>query len=91
MAKVDRPIPPIEKQLRVYLPENLRAAIHSNFVRLTTTTRGEVFFDFVFIHPQDEQTGSSQGTVVSRIVLPLVVAQQFKMILESQLGKPKEV
>lgn len=76
-------------KLNVNIPEHLRAGISSNIVSVTTSSNGIVMLDFVFAHPNDKNNEGQLGTLVARIILPTQVAQEVKMLLESQLGKIK--
>lgn len=77
-------------QLQVNIPENLRVGAAANVVSVTTTTNGEVIMDFIFVHPQDKQNNVQRGTLVSRVILPIKIAQDLNLILQSHLGKIKK-
>ena len=76
--------------LKVNIPEHLRAASSANVIRVTTTHYGEVLIDFVFAHPEDKDKDGRFGTVVSRVAVPMQVAKDLHAILESHLGKIKK-
>lgn len=78
-----------QANLQVNVPESQKIGISSNIVLVTTTSNGEVILDFIFMHPQDKIGETQQGTVVSRVVLPVKVAKDLNMVLSSHLGKAK--
>ncbi len=78
-----------QASLQVNVPESQKVGISSNIVLVTTTSNGEVILDFIFTHPNDKIGEIQQGTVVSRVVLPVKVAKDLNMVLSSHLGKAK--
>lgn len=75
-------------KINVHVPEPQKVGVHANMVLLTTTGNGEAILDFIFSHPNDKSGDVQQGTLVSRIVLPLKVAKDLNFILSAQVGKP---
>ena len=78
------------KDLQINIPEQIKIGVSSNIVSVTSTSNGEVILDFIFAHPLDKKDNISQGTVVSRIILPAKVAQDLNTVLSSHVGKPKK-
>ncbi len=76
--------------VRVTVPESVKNGVYANLVNINTTSEGEVIFDFVFTHPQEVSENIRQGSIVSRVILPLSVAKRVSTILMAHLGRPKE-
>ncbi len=77
--------------LQINVSEQIKSGVYSNLVVVTTTSNQEVMIDFIFTHPQNiDDKGNANGQVVSRVILPVKVAQEMKMVMESQLGKVKK-
>jgi uncharacterized protein YwlG (UPF0340 family) len=74
-------------QLNITVPDAQKAGIHANVAFLTVTSNGEAMIDFIFSHPNDKIGDIQQGTLVSRVVLPVKVAKDLNFILSAQLGK----
>lgn len=79
----------VKATLQVNVPDTQKVGVSANIVFVTTTSNGEVILDFIFSHPNDKTGNVLQGTVVSRIVLPVKVAKDLNIVLSSHLGKPK--
>lgn len=75
--------------INVTIPDTLRAGVHSNVVSITTTSDDEVIFDFIFSNPQEKENGVRAGILVSRVVLPTLVAKRLLSILKKHLSKSK--
>ncbi|MDO8269978.1 MAG: hypothetical protein Q7T54_04900 [Candidatus Levybacteria bacterium] len=77
--------------IKVKVADQVRPPLFANVVNITTTSEGDVFLDFVSVHPSEkDQDGSSLGTLVSRIVLQKNVAKDLQLILNAHLGQPKK-
>ncbi len=78
-----------EEQIKINIqfPEAQKIGVHANIALLTVTSNGEAILDFVFAHPNDRVDDIQQGTLVSRVVLPVKVAKDLSFILSAQLGK----
>lgn len=75
--------------LQVNVPEAQKVGVSANIVLVTTTSNGEVILDFIFSHPNDKNENVQQGTMVSRVILPIKVGKDLNMVLASHLGKVK--
>ncbi len=74
-------------KLNIQIPESEKTGVHANMALLTITGNGEAIIDFVFTHPNDKVGDTQQGSLVSRVVLPLKVAKDLNFILSAQVGK----
>ncbi len=75
-------------RLKVKSNDQNRVGLHANLVSITTTSNQEVMLDFIFVHPNDkDDSGESFGHLVSRVILPLNVAKEFRLILDTHMGK----
>lgn len=78
--------PPVK--LKVKSSDQNRLSLHANLVSITTTSNQEVMLDFIFVHPNDkDDKGIPFGNLVSRVILPLNVAKEFRLILDTHMGK----
>lgn len=74
--------------LQVNMSDIVRSGSHANIVSVTTTGNQEVILDFIFVHPNDKNLeGALTGQLVSRVILPLNVAKEFRLVLDSHMGK----
>lgn len=81
----------VGRNLLINTNDQVRSGVYSNLVTVTVSSNGEVMFDFIFSHPNDTGTqGEALGQLVSRVILPLEVAKSMKLVMDSQLGKPKK-
>jgi len=76
---------PQKVDIKVDVPDNLKAGAYANTVNIAITSNDETIFDFIFIHPT-----LKTAIVVSRIIIPLKVAKNLNMIMQAQLGKAKK-
>ena len=85
---VNNKIIPNPKTLKVISNDQIRGGNHANIVSVTTTGNKEVIFDFIFAHPNDKnEKGEVVGQLVSRVILPLSVAQEFRLVLDTHMGR----
>ncbi|GEM_PF-2683061 len=81
----------VSRKLLINSNDQIRTGVYSNLVTVTVSSNGEVMFDFIFSHPNDTRAeGEAIGQLVSRVILPLEVAKSMKLVMDSQLGKPKK-
>ncbi|MBI2594500.1 DUF3467 domain-containing protein [Candidatus Curtissbacteria bacterium] len=81
----------VGRNLLINTNDQVRTGVYSNLVTVTVSSNGEVMFDFIFSHPNDTgKQGEALGQLVSRVILPLEVAKSMKLVMDSQLGKPKK-
>lgn len=81
----------VQTAIAINVPDQIKTGVYSNLVNITITSNQEVMFDFAYIHPSDKNAeGRLNGQVVSRVILPLTVARAMKLVMDSQMGKPKE-
>ena len=81
----------VQTAIIINVPDHIKIGVYSNLVNITITSNQEVMFDFAYVHPSDKDTaGKPTGQVVSRVILPLTIARAMKLVMDSQMGKPKE-
>lgn len=92
--KINNPIPVNNKiisnpkTLKIISNDQIRGGNHANIVSVTTTGNKEVILDFIFAHPNDKnEKGEVVGQLVSRVILPISVAQEFRLVLDAHMGK----
>lgn len=68
-------------EIKISVPDHLRTGVYANTVSVNATSNRELIMDFIFTHPTDRS-----HTLVSRVIMPLKVGQDFNMILQKMLG-----
>lgn len=76
--------------LKVKANDIVRAGVHANIVWVSTTSNEEVMLDFIFTHPMDKDQDGQIGTLLSRVVLPVKIAKELMLIMQTHLGKSKK-
>lgn len=72
-------------EIKINVPEHLKTGVYANFISVNATSNGELIMDLIFAHPTDKSY-----TLVSRVIIPLKVGQDFNMILQKLLGKTQQ-
>lgn len=74
------------KQLEVQTPVNLRGGVYANTVNISASN-SEATINFIYSNPSDEP----EGTLVSRVIVPLALLEKLPEILSEMEEKMKGI
>lgn len=78
MANQGKQLPVDPKDMKeITIPPELKGGVYANTINVTATN-SEVVINFINLNPTDEP----KGTLVSRVVIPSVLAEKLSQILQ---------